>query len=153
MKIFWYRFLDSLQSFLRRTPKEIKGRNKWGPDWRDKTRPGRRYSRVEHNPGVALYKYPGNFVGDAKEPINGWSPLYAHRIRSEPGWEWNCPNCKEYSIITESMLPEIIATWAADSKRITDLAAARGVTYKIRPKPTAATAGCTNCKYLPGAPE
>jgi len=134
MKLHFYRFLDSLQSFFRRKTKEIRLRHRWGEHWRDTSRIGRRYSRVEA--GAEFDDGPG-----------------LSYIRPEPGWEWNCPNCREYSIITESMMPEIIAAWAADAKRITDLAASKGVKFTIKPKPTAATAGCTNCKYLPGEPE
>lgn len=132
MKILWYRLLDSLQSLWNRKRKEVRLKRRWGARWRDMTRSGRRYTRViEGNP--------------AHEPH--WAS------RAEPGWEWTCQNCKSYSIITESMMPDIIAAWAADSKRMTDRAAAKGVKWKIPSKPTAATAGCHYCKYLPGAPE
>lgn len=139
MKILWYRFLDSFQSFINRKAKETRERRKWGAHWQDMTRSGRRYTRVErfHLP----YIPQGEFAG------------VQHRIRPAPGWEWTCPNCKEYSFITESMMPEIIAAWAGEAKRMTDLAAAKGVRFKISERPTIERAGCTNCRYRPGAPE
>ncbi len=133
MTILWYRFLDSFQSFIRRKAKEAAGKKRWGPIWRDMTRPGRVYSRVDA----------------AAECDDG----ILYLIRPEPGWEWTCPNCKEYSIITESMMPAILKDWEADTERMTERAKAKGVKYTLTPQPTAATAGCTNCKYRPGAPE
>jgi hypothetical protein len=136
VKILWYRFLDSFQSFLRSKPKEIRERRRWGKNWRDMTRPGRIYKRVELRPA---YGIPDLGTG--------------YTILPEPGWEWTCPNCKEYSIITESMMPPILKEWQDTVQRMTYSAASKNVKVKIPPNPTAATAGCTNCKYRPGAPE
>jgi hypothetical protein len=145
VKLRWYRFLDSFESFLRRKPKEIAGRKRWGPNWRDMTRPGRVYTRVAFSP----IGFDHGEIDISKAPS-----LHAeHRIRPEPGWEWTCPNCKEYSIITQSMMPAILKEWQDTVQRMTYTAAAKGVKVKIPPKPSAATAGCTNCKYLPGSPE
>ncbi len=149
MKLLWYRFLDSLQSGIRKKTKEIREKRKWGPEWgphwRDMTRPGRTFTRVEFSP----IGFDHGEIDISKEPS-----LHAeYRIRPDPGWEWTCPNCKEYSIITESMMPAILAKWTEEAQRMAGVAAMKGVKYKIAEKPTAATAGCTNCRYRPGAPE
>jgi hypothetical protein len=138
--IRWYRFLDWLQSTWNISRKTLAKRRRWGAQWRDKVRPGRQYSRVEE---VALPYIPqGEFAG----------PQY--RIRPEPGWEWWCPNCKEYSLITESMMPEILKEWNESILRMTAKYHEKGVKVPaIPPPPTPATAGCPNCKYRPGAPE
>ncbi len=138
MKLLWYRFLDFFQSFIRRKTKEAAGKQRWGPIWRDMTRPGRRLSRV--------YLDDVDVSADPERGL-GW------KMRPDPGWEWTCPNCREYSIITESMMPAILKDWEADTERMTERAKAKGVKYTLTPRPTAATAGCTNCKYRPGAPE
>ena len=130
VKITFYRLLDEVQSFWRRTRKEIRAKRKWGARWKDMTRSGRRYTRVD--------------IIDA-EFVNDPGPAYFMRI--EPGWEWSCPNCKSYSLVTESMMPEILADW----EKMAASAKARG--FKIPRKPTAATAGCTNCRFQPGDPE
>jgi hypothetical protein len=139
VKLRWYRFLDSFQSFIRSKTKEIRERRRWGKNWRDMTRSGRVYRRVQeiHLP----YIPQGEFA-------NG-----AYELLPQPGWEWTCPNCKEYSLITESMMPTILKEWQDTVQRMTYTAAAKSVKVKIPPKPTAATAGCTNCKYRPGSPE
>jgi hypothetical protein len=127
--ILFCRLLDSLQSFYNRKRKQISARKKWGAGWQDKTRSGRRYSRVE-------------FIDSTDADSEG---VYA--LRAEPGWFWFCQNCKTPSLITESMMPAILKDWSELAKKTVD----RG--YRPPVKPTAATAGCTNCKYLPGAPE
>jgi hypothetical protein len=128
MKIAWYRLLDTLQSWFNKIRKEIKFRRKWGEDWRNKERSGRRYSRVEA-------------VAEFLDGPGLWS------IRPEPGWEWTCQNCKSYSIITESMMPVILQSWEEMARDTVE----RG--YKPPARPTAATAGCPECRYRPGAPE
>ena len=129
MKITFYRLLDEAQSFWRRTRKQFRAKRKWGARWKDMTRSGRRYTRV-----VLI-----DAVSADVEPF--------YRELAEPGWEWSCPNCKSYSLVTESMMPEILADW----EKVAASAKARG--FKIPRKPTAATAGCTNCRYQPGDPE
>jgi hypothetical protein len=143
--IRWYRFLDWLQSAWNTSRKTIAGRRRWGSQWRDKVRPGRTCTRVERIdipiPEAANY---------AEWKLN--SAVYS--IRPEPGWEWWCPNCKEYSLITESMMPEILTEWQEGVKRMIAKAYEKGIPAPtIPPPPTPATAGCTNCKYRPGAPE
>jgi len=146
MKITWYRLLDTLQSFYNKKRKEIREKRKWGEDWEDKTRSGRRYSRVEYNE-VGIFRE--DFVAGKREI---GEPTY--RIRPEPGWEWSCPNCHEYSFVTESMMPAILKDWEETIQRMTAKANAKGVKLPaIPPPPTAATAGCTNCRFRPGAPE
>jgi len=139
VKLHWYRLLDSLQSCYRRKTKEIRESRKWGPDWRNMVRSGRRYSRT--------------FLDDvdlSADPTRG----LGWKLHPEPGWELNCSNCHGYSFITESMMPEIIAAWAMDIKRMANHARATGKRIPPAPlKPTAATAGCLHCKCLPGAPE
>jgi len=130
MKIAWYRLLDSLQSWFNRTRKEIKFRRKWGEDWRNKERSGRRYSRVVEQ---AIPIGPGY--------------IFRYVIRPEPGWVWTCQNCKSESIITESMMPVILQAWEEMARDTVE----RG--YKPPARPTAATAGCPECRYRPGAPE
>jgi hypothetical protein len=138
MKLRWYRLLDTLQSFYNRKRKEIREKRKWGEEWKDKTRSGRRYSRVE---------YVQSILAEQKDFLE-------YRIRPEPGWEYSCPNCHEYSLVTESMMPAILEEWRATVARMAEKSQRLGVNMpRIPPEPTAATAGCTNCKYRPGAPE
>jgi hypothetical protein len=143
--ILWYRFLDWLQSTWNTSRKTIAGRRRWGSQWRDKVRPGRTHTRVERI-DIALpeaYNY-----ADWKARNAGYA------IRIQPGWEWWCPNCKEYSLITKSMMPEILKEWREGIERMLAKYNEKGVKAPaIPPPPTPATAGCTNCKYRPGAPE
>ncbi len=141
--ILWYRFLDSLQSKWNRYWKIRAGRKRWGKDavLENLTRSGRRYSRVEFS-DVGFQDDAPRYYPDRNTPDGS-----AYRIRSEPGWEWTCQNCKTYSIITESMMPAILKDWEEMAAKTV----AAG--YKPPKRPTAATAGCTNCRYLPGAPE
>jgi hypothetical protein len=142
MKLRWYRLLDTLQSFLNKKRKEIREKRKWGEDWKDKTRSGRRYTRVEFNP--LGYKFPYGTNDETR----------AFRIRPEPGWEYSCPNCHEYSLVTESMMPAILEEWRATVARMAAKSEKLGVPMPaIPPEPTPATVGCTNCRYRPGAPE
>lgn len=137
MKITWYRFSDALRSRWNLLRKELPARRKWGSGWRDYVRPGRTYTRT----------YTRVWESD---PIQQPGILF---IRPDPGWEWTCPNCKEYSLITEAMMPGIIADWEKTAKQMTELAAAKGVTYKIPERPTIERALCTNCRFRPGPPE
>lgn len=137
LKIQWYRLLDFLQSLYRRKAKEIASR-KWGKNWRNCVRPGRTYTRVE------LSWWPKSQSEELEADYG---------IRPEPGWEWHCPNCHDYSLITESMMPEILREWQASVSRVLEIARTKGIEHKPTPRPTAATAGCPNCKYRPGAPE
>jgi hypothetical protein len=146
MKLRWYRLLDTLQSFLNKKRKEIREKRKWGDEWEDKTRSGRRYTRVEYNE-VGIFRE--DFVAGKREC---GEPTY--RIRQEPGWEYSCPNCHEYSLVTESMMPAILEEWRATVARMAAKCQRLGMNMpRIPPEPTAATAGCTNCKFRPGAPE
>ena len=129
VKITFYRLLDEVRSFWRRTRKEIRAKRKWGARWKDMTRSGRRYTRVEFKQAIDVFSW------------DTW------RLRHEAGWEWPCPNCKSYSLVTESMMPEILADWEKMALNC------KNRDLKIPTKPTAATAGCTNCKYRPGDPE
>jgi hypothetical protein len=147
--ILWCRFLDWLQSAWNLSHKTLYCRARWGAQWRDKVRPGRTCTRVE-------------FFPDGHEDYIQLTPEYKrtathhpfYRLRAEPGWEWWCPNCKEYSLITESMMPEILQEWREGIARMLAKAHEKGVqTPAIPATPTPATAGCTNCKYRPGAPE
>jgi hypothetical protein len=131
--IQFYRFLDWLQSTWNRSRKTLAGRRRWGAQWRDKVRPGRTYTRV--------YDI---------EPLHSCEYFF----RPEPGWEWFCPNCKDYSLITESMMPAILEEWKASIARMAEKYQRLGVKMPaIPPEPTAVMAGCPNCKYRPGAPE
>lgn len=165
-KITWYRLLDSLQSRWNRYRKLRAARKRWGKnaDLPSLTRSGRRYSRVE-------------FIASTTADSEGF-----YLIRSEPGWEWVCENCRTYSLVPESM----IATWrlVIETNRLvhaggkvavekeppakwhreilhTDLmkrweqqaASCVGRGFKPPKKPTPATAGCPNCSFRPGAPE
>ena len=134
LKIQYYRLLDFLQSKFNRTRKEISSKQKWGPEWRNCVRPGRRYSRV------AADYYP-----ETEEII--------FRIRQEAGWEWYCPQGCGYSIVTESMMPELKASWATMAQHAAIEAKQTGVKLSIPPMPTASRANCPNCRYRPGAPE
>jgi hypothetical protein len=129
MKITIYRILDKLESFWNLSRKASKEKERWGEDWRNKTRSGRRHTRVW-------------FVDSPSRDSEGF-----YTLRPEPGWEWCCPNCKTYSIVTESMMPQVLSEW----EYLAQSCKARGL--PIPRKPTVATAGCTNCKYRPGAPE
>ena len=139
--ILWYRLLDSFQSKWNRYWKIRAGRKRWGKEavLENLTRSGRRYSRVEFSP----IGFDHGEIDISKAP----NLHAAYRIRSEPGWEWTCQNCKTYSIITESMMLAILKDWEEMAAKTV----AAG--YKPPKRPTAATAGCTNCRYLPGAPE
>ena len=131
----WLRFLDWAQSAANRARKYLKYRflsekNGGGPLWRDCTRAGRRFVRVRFNPLDASGR--------------------AWRHYETPGWEWNCPNCHDYSIITAGMLKRIQDEWLDQALRLKD----RGLEAHIKPRPTTgARVGCPNCKYLPGDPE
>jgi hypothetical protein len=129
MKLAWYRLLDTLQSRWNRELKTFRESKKWGERWRDYTRVGRRYSRVEFRPATDALSF------------DSW------RIRPFFGWEFNCPNCKSYSLVTEADMPDILADW----EKLVQNCIRQGL--KVPVKPTMATAGCTNCKYRPGAPE
>lgn len=120
---------DQRESAARLRKKTIACKLRWGKDWKNMVRTGRRYTRVERI-----------------EPTTAEGEV-TYVLRPEPGWEWMCQNCKTYSLITESMMPEILKDWETLAKKTV----ARG--FKPPEKPTAATAGCTNCKYRPGAPE
>jgi hypothetical protein len=137
VNITFYRLLDEAQSFCRRTRKQFRAKRKWGACWKDMTRSGRRYTRVE-------FSEVGFGAGEIDISRHA-QPEF--RIRPEPGWEWYCPNCKTYSIVTESMMPQVLSEW----EYLAQSCKARGLL--IPKKPTAATAGCTNCNYRPGAPE
>lgn len=129
--ILWLRFLDYIESKYRRALKGRKYQKHWGPNWENYVRSGRKFSRVESTTSQDGTAY-GNQI---------------FLIRPEPGWEWTCQNCKTYSFIRESDMPAILKEWQ-------DLCASaikRG--YKMSTKPTAATAGCTNCRFRPGDPE
>ncbi len=148
----WYRFLDWLQSAWNISRKTIAGRRKWGAGWRDKVRPGRHYTRLRRRFELECGAMPGvrdeKFLQSTAEERSQWA------IRSQPGWEWFCPNCKDYSLITQSMMPEIMKEWNESILRMTAKAHEKGVRVPaIPPAPTPATAGCPNCKYRPGAPE
>jgi hypothetical protein len=121
----WLRFLDFSQSLWNRTRKALKARRKWGVDWRNCVRPGRRFVRLKF------------------DEQHGW------RHYVTPGWEWNCWNCKDYSIITEGMMPKLIAEWENEA----DVLRSRGFERHIKPKPTAQTARCPNCRAGTGEPE
>ena len=129
LKIQYYRLLDYLQSTWNQALKQARSRQRWGKDWRNKTRSGRTYRRIAFIEAI---------TADGKA---------RYEILPDPGWEWNCPNCKTKSFVTESMMPEILVDW----ERIALKCKQRGL--PIPRKPTPATAGCTNCKYRPGAPE
>lgn len=131
MKILLYRLLDAFASAWNQSGKALRERRRWGLLWKNMTRSGRTYSRVE-------------FVESTNPEMDGFFVL-----RPEPGWAWTCPNCKSFSLVTESMMPEILAEWS----KMAESCKARGLKIQIPTKPTAATAGCTNCKYRPGAPE
>jgi hypothetical protein len=148
--ISWYRFLDMLQSFWNTSRKTLRGRRKWGSEWRDKVRPGRTYRRVEFNPmGFPPTPFTDSSGNEGVLHLNS-----AYRIRPEPGWEWFCPNCKEHSLITESMMPDILKDWNTSIQRMVNKALEKGIRVPpVPPVPTPATAGCPNCRYRPGAPE
>jgi hypothetical protein len=126
--ILWLRFLDFIEHRWRRHWKFRRLKKRYGERWEDFSRSGRQFRRVEH----------GNITGTIFEE---W------RILTEPGWEWTCQNCRTYSFIRESDMPAILKEW----QDMCANAIKRG--YKVPVKPTAATAGCTNCKFRPGDPE
>ncbi len=119
------RFLDFFGSFFRFNKKRILSQWKWGARWPDFVRSGRKLVRVQFDEQYGWRKY------------------------SEPGWEWICQNCKEYSIITDSMVPKLIKDWESESADLRS----RGNERYIRPRPTAQTARCPNCRFSPGDPE
>jgi hypothetical protein len=129
MKVAWFRFLDFLQSRMNQAGKEILHKRKLGPRWRDYVRPGRRYTRV-----IAI-------------PPSAPAEELRYAIRETPGWEWYCPQCHTYSLISEGDMPEVLNDWA----KLCENAIKQG--FKVPVKPTMATAGCTNCKFRPGEPE
>ena len=128
--ILYFRLLDFLHSLFNRSLKTVRERYKWGQGWRDKTRSGRSYRHVRYI-----------------ETVNIDPPRGAWEILPEPGWEWSCPNCKTYSLITESDMGEILRDWEEMAQRCKDRE------MPIPKRPTMATAGCTNCRFRPGAPE
>jgi len=124
--ILWLRFLDWAGSAWRRYWKLLPLKAKYGDAWANNSRSGRVFRRVWQAPISKLWiDYP------------------------EPGWEWTCQNCKEYSFIRESDMPAILAEW----RRKVDYMEAKGYTKGFPAKPTAATAPCTNFCFQPGAPE
>jgi len=149
LKIQYYRLLDFLQSKFNRTRKEISSKQQWGPEWRNYVRPGRTYTRVIFSP-IGFDHGWKEFEDIAK---NGEDLHAEYRIRPEPGWEWYCPNCHEYSLITEAMMPELQAKWANMAQQAVIEAKQTGVKLSIPPMPTASRANCPNCRYRPGAPE
>ncbi len=145
MKLAWFRFLDWLQSSYRYKTKEIASKRKYGPEWKNCVRPGRKYSHLQFMGYQALeWKREGAIISKTTYS----RPHY--EIRHEPGWEWHCPNCHDYSIITESMMPEILQEY---EDRLKAMLAVAKPGFQAPPRPTAAMAGCPNCKYRPGAPE
>lgn len=130
--ILWLRFLDWSGSAWRRYWKIRRITNRWSSDpdwsgnWQNYERSGRSYRRAWLAPISQIWvDYP------------------------EPGWEWTCQNCKEYSFIRKSDMPAILAEW----RRKVDYMIAKEYTKGFPAKPTAATAPCTNCCFHPGAPE
>jgi hypothetical protein len=94
----------------------------------DMERSGRRYSRVSSF----------DVVDDAPRFV----------IRPEPGWEWRCQQCHTYSFVCESDMPAILGAYRVIEEK------AKKAGYRMpHGAPTAATAGCPNCKFRPGAPE
>ena len=137
MTILWLRFLDWSGSAWRRYWKHRALKKKWGNAWFDMSRTGRVYTRVAY--------VPADQSTDVSLAEVFCVPPYV--LRDEPGWEWTCQQCKEYSIITESMMPAILKEWS----EMADDMVKRG--YKAPRKPTAATIPCTNCRFTPGSPE
>lgn len=132
MKVSLYRFLDSFQHSWNLYWKTFKAKRKWGDRWEDYTRPGRRYTRV-----IAI-------------PPSRPDQTLEYRLREKPGWEMACWNCKCHSLITEDDMPQLLNWW---QKRHDDCEK-RGVNMaNVPPIPTMATAGCPECRSLPGAPE
>ncbi len=125
LKINFYRLLDTFGHWKRLSLKVAKFYPKYGAGWRDSERPGRRFVRTR-------------YVAD-----RGWFQLQT------PGWEWVCPNCKEYSLITAKMMPGIIEEWRRNSENLRH----RRFERNIQPMPIPSSVGCTNCCYRPGAPE
>lgn len=120
---------DKRESAARLKAKTAAGKTRWGKHWRNMTRSGRVFSRVERI-----------------EPIKADQEV-SYVLRPEPGWEWICQNCKTYSLIRESDMPAVLKYW----EELAGKAVAQG--FKPPVKPTAATAGCPNCRFLPGSPE
>ncbi len=132
------RFGDWLGSRIRLSRKAALGVWKYGLGWRDKTRTGRVYSRVEY----LEYERSGDVnEGTFREQPAHW------RMRAEPGWAWTCQNCKEFSLITPSMLAAILTQWDIESDKI------RAKGYKPGKRPSIEMVRCTNCHFRPGAPE
>jgi len=129
MKLAWYRLLDALQHSWNYTIKRRRAEKKHGERWRDFTRVGRRYTRVIAIPPTT-----------AAEELR-------YAIREWPGWEFNCPNCKSYSLVTEQDMPDVLHEW----EKLAENCVNQGLKPPV--KPTMSMAGCTNCKYRPGAPE
>ena len=133
--------LDRIESAKRLREKTSAAKKKYSYDWRDYTRPGRIYTRVE-----------------TIEPTTA-AGTTEYVLRPEPGWEWICPNCKTWSLITEAMkgyerqfgklvlVCDVLKEWEQLAQQTV-----RGG-FKAPVKPTAAMAGCTNCKFRPGDPE
>ncbi len=132
MKVSFYRFLDTLQHSWNLYWKTFRAKQKWGASWKDKTRAGRRYTRV-----IAI-------------PPSTPAETLQYRIRQQPGWEMGCWNCKAYSLITEGDMPEVLNWW----QKRHDECKAKGLNMaNVPPVPTMATAGCPECRALPGAYE
>lgn len=134
MRLRLYLLLDSFEHKWRKYWKVRALQHQWGDRWQDMSRKGRTYTRV--SPVIGVPRVVG-VLGSSEGFI----------IRPDPGWEWNCPNCKDYSRITEADMPAILRIWEIMAQKAID----RG--YKVPRKPTAATAGCPNCNFLPGDPE
>jgi hypothetical protein len=121
--------LDKKESTRRLRIKTSEAKKRWGNNWKDMVRTGRRYTRVQRIDPV---------TADAN---------VTYVLRPEPGWEWICQNCKTYSLIRESDMPGILEEWEILAYKTLNAG------FKPPEKPTAATAGCPNCKFRPGAPE
>ena len=129
MRILFYRFLDYSGSAWRRFWKTRRLKARFGARWKDFSRTGRVYSRVEFKEAT-----PDN-------------PVEHFEIRPEPGWLYACPNCHTTSLSTASSFTVALALWS----EIASNAILRG--YKAPQKPTIATAWCTECRFKPGDPE
>jgi hypothetical protein len=129
LEVQWLRLRDWAGSKWRTYKKVRRLKKRWpGRNPIDMERSGRRYSRVEW---VEFTDSPHRFV-----------------IRPEPGWEWTCSQCHTYSFVRESDMPAILAEW----NDFTERSKKRGF-KPAHAAPTAATAGCPECKFRPGAPE
>jgi hypothetical protein len=133
--------LDTKQSEARLKQKTAASLKRWGKNWKDMVRTGRRFTRVERI-----------------DPITADAEV-TYVLRTEPGWEWTCQNCKTRSLVTESPMIAIYTidgvTYRDDVLKAWEELAAKTVARGFKPpeKPTATTAGCPNCKYRPGSPE